>query len=143
MAAEQRLDGKFPLRTSDSTLSAEDVALGYKQLLQVEHAWRDMKTTLDLRPVFHRRRERIRAHVLLCWLSLLLIRIAENGTGQTWRRLRRELDKMHLGRFSGRAGLVEQRTETSAAQHTIFRALALDEPPRYFHLEAADSTESA
>ena len=82
-------------------------------------------------------------HVLLCWLSLLLIRIAENGTGRTWRRLRRELDKMHLGRFSGRAGLVEQRTETIAAQHTIFGALALDEPPRYFHLEAADPTESA
>jgi transposase len=144
VAAEQHLDGKFLLRTSDTTLSAEDVALGYKQLLQVERAWRDMKTTLDLRPVYHRRQERIRAHVLLCWLSLLLIRIAENGTGQTWYRLRWELDKMHLGSFSGRAGLVQQRTEASTAQRTIFRALALDEPPRFFHLEAAtDSIESA
>jgi Transposase DDE domain len=80
---EERLDGKFLLRTSDPTLSAEDVALGYKQLLEVERAWRDMKTTLDLRPVYHRREDRIRAHVLLCWLSLLLIRIAENATGET------------------------------------------------------------
>ncbi len=144
VAAAQRLDGKFLLRTSDPALSAEEVALGYTQLLQVERAWRDMKTTLDLRPVFHRRQERIRAHVLLCWLSLLLIRIAENGTGQTWHRLRWELDKMHLGRFSGRAGLVQQRTETSTAQRTILRALALDEPPHFFHLEAAaDSVESA
>jgi|SRR5579875_713396 len=144
VAAAQRLDGKFLLRTSDPAPSAEEVALGDKQLLQVERAWRDMKTTLDLRPVFHRRQERIRAHVLLCWLSLLLIRIVENGTGQTWHRLRWELDKMHLGRFSGRAGLVQQRTETSTAQRTILRALALDEPPHFFHLEAAaDSVESA
>ena len=51
VAADARLGGKFLLRTSDPTLSAEDVALGYKQLLEVERAWRDMKTTLDLRPV--------------------------------------------------------------------------------------------
>lgn len=143
VAAAEKLDGKFLIRTSDPTLSAEEVALGYKQLLQVERAWRDMKTTLDLRPVYHRRQERIRAHVLLCWLSLLLIRIAENGTGQTWHRLRWELEKMHLGRFSGRAGMVHQRTEVTTAQRTILTALALEEPPRFFHLEAADSVESA
>ena len=143
VAAEEKLDGKFLIRTSDPTLSAEEVALGYKQLLQVERAWRDMKTTLDLRPVYHRRPERIQAHVLLCWLGLLLIRIAENGSGQTWHRLRWELEKMHLGRFSGRAGLVHQRTETSAAQRAIFRALGLDEPPRFFHLEPAAAPEPA
>jgi hypothetical protein len=52
VAAEAKLDGKFLLRTSDPTLTAEDVALGYKQLLEVERGWRDMKSTLDLRPVF-------------------------------------------------------------------------------------------
>jgi transposase len=143
VAAEEKLDGKFLLRTSDPTLSAEEVALGYKQLLQVERAWRDMKTTLNLRPVYHRRQERIRAHVLLCWLGLLLIRIAENGTGQTWHRIRWEMEKMHLGRFGGRAGLVHQRTETSTSQQAILRALGLDEPPRFFHLEPADSAETA
>jgi hypothetical protein len=55
ISAEQHLDGKFLLRSSDPTLSAEDIALGYKQLLQIERAWRDMKTTLDLRPVHHRK----------------------------------------------------------------------------------------
>ncbi|MCA1699173.1 MAG: IS1634 family transposase, partial [Actinobacteria bacterium] len=78
VAAEAHLDGKFLLRTSDPTLTAEDIALGYKQLLQIERGWRDMKTTLDLRPVRHRKEDRIRAHVLLCWLALLLIRVAES-----------------------------------------------------------------
>jgi hypothetical protein len=46
--------------------STEDVALGYKQLLEVDRGWRDMKQILDLRPVYHRLEDRIRAHVLLC-----------------------------------------------------------------------------
>ena len=81
------------LRCSDPRLPAEDIALGYKQLLEVERGWRDMKTTLDLRPVFHRREDRIRAHVLLCWLALLLARIVETQAGTpdtptTWPRAR-------------------------------------------------------
>ena len=77
--AEENLDGKYLLRTADPKLSAEDIATGYKQLLEVERGWRDMKQVIDLRPVYHRREDRIRAHVTLCWLALLLARIAENA----------------------------------------------------------------
>jgi len=143
VAAEARLDGKFLLRTSDPTLSAAEVATGYKQLLEVERAWRDMKTTLELRPVYHRREDRIRAHVLLCWLALLLVRIAETATGETWRALRSELDKLHLGRFVGPAGEVHQRTETTSRQDAIFKALAVAEPPRFFELTPAQIAASA
>jgi len=135
--AEERLDGKFLLRTSDPTLSAEDVALGYKQLLEVERAWRDLKTSLELRPVYHRKEERIRAHVLLCWLALLLVRIAENATGETWRNLRNELERMHLGTFAGPAGTSRQRTELTPGQRSILGALELPEPPRFLHLQPA------
>ena len=100
--AEENLDGKYLLRTADPELSAEDIALGYKQLLEVERGWRDMKQVIDLRPVYHRKEERIRAHVLLCWLALLLARITENTCGGTWPELRRELDKIHVGTFAGR-----------------------------------------
>lgn len=62
------------LRTSDPTLSAEDLAAAYKQLLTVERGWRDMKGHLGLRSST-RREDRIRAHVHLCWLALLLIRV--------------------------------------------------------------------
>ncbi len=40
-----------------------------------------MKQVIDLRPVYHRREDRIRAHVILCWLALLLIRVTENTAG--------------------------------------------------------------
>lgn len=131
---EQHLDGKFLLRTSDPTLTAEDVALGYKQLLEIERAWRDMKTTLDLRPVHHRKEDRIRAHVILCWLALLLIRIAENQAGETWRNLRDELERMHLGSFTGPAGTSQQRTELTARQREILHALNVAQPPLFLHL---------
>ncbi|AFV12569.1 transposase, IS4 family [Thermacetogenium phaeum DSM 12270] len=131
---EEKLDGKYLLRTSDDTLSAEDVALGYKQLLLVEDAFRTLKSRLELRPVYHRLEDRIRSHVLLCWLALLLIRIAENRTGQTWCSLRATLQRMQLGEFSGTAGQVRQRTETTPAQKQIFKALAVKEPPLLFSI---------
>jgi hypothetical protein len=129
IAAETKLDGKYLLRCSDPTLSAEDIALGYKQLLEVERGWRDMKQILDLRPVYHRKEERIRAHVVLCWLALLLIRVIETSTGDTWQRLRTELGRLHAVTHSGPAGTFTQRTELSPAQRDIYTTLALD-PPR-------------
>ena len=91
IAAEERLDGKYLLTTSDPSLSAEDVALGYKQLLEAERSFRDLKGTLALRPVFHRKDERIRAHVLICFLALVIIRVAETRTDQSWRTIRSDL----------------------------------------------------
>jgi hypothetical protein len=130
--AEANLDGKYLLRCSDPHLTAEDIATGYKQLLEVERGWRDMKQVLDLRPACHRLEERIRAHVLLCWLALLLIRIAENTTGQTWPVMRRELDRIHLGTFTGPAGTFRQRTELTKPARDLLAKLAID-PPRQIH----------
>ena len=96
-----------------------------------------MKTTLDLRPVHHRKQDRIRAHVLLCWLALLLIRIAETQTQQTWRNVRDELQRMHLGSFAGPAGSSHQRTELTPGQRDILRALNIAAPPQFLHLTAA------
>jgi len=135
--AEENLDGKYLLRTADPKLSAEDIAVGYKQLLEVERGWRDMKQVIDLRPVYHRREHRIRAHVILCWLALLLARIAENACGQTWPELRRELDRIHIGTFTGPAGTFRQRTEITKPQAAILRALDISTPPRIYQLKPA------
>src|SRR6266508_4115977 len=120
--AEQRLDGKFLLSTSDPDLSAEDVALGYKNLLEAERAFRDLKTTLELRPVFHRLEHRIRAHVLLSWLALLLIRVAERQTNQTWQRIALELGRLHLVTLTGPTGTIAQTTELTDTQREIYAA---------------------
>ena len=110
------------LRISNPSLTAEDVALGYKQLAEVEAGWRDMKHTLDLRSIYHRLEDRIRAHVILCWLALLLTRIAETRTGDTWRNLRDELQQLDLGTFTSPTATVTRRTETTPAQKRILAA---------------------
>ena len=140
---ESHYDGKWLLRTSDLTLTAEDLAAAYKQLLAVERGWRDCKTSLGLRPVYHHREDRIRAHVQLCWLALLLIRVAETRTGDTWRNLRHELDRMHLVTLATADGRVAQRSALTGDQKTILAALDLPEPPKYldftpFEAPAAD-----
>jgi len=132
--AEENLDGKYLLRTSDPKMTAEDIALGYKQLLEVERGWRDLKQVIDLRPVYHRKEERIRAHVILCWLALLLARVAENATGGTWPELRRQLDRIAVGTFTCPAGTFRQRTEISPAQAAILEQLGIDPPPRIYQL---------
>lgn len=141
IAREARLDGKWLLRTSDDTLTPTDLAVAYKQLLEVERGWRDMKGSLGLRPVFHHREDRIRSHVQLCWLALLLIRVVENATGDTWRNIRHELDRMHLVTLATAEGRVAQRSATTPGQARILAALDLAEPGRYldFQLPTPDA----
>ena len=129
---EAHLDGKWLLRTSDTTLASDDLAAAYEQLLAVERGWRDMKGALGLRPVFHHREDRIRGHIQLCWLALLLLRVVENGTDDTCRNVRHELDRMHLITLATADGQVAQRSATTAGQKTILAALKLPEPPRFF-----------
>jgi hypothetical protein len=135
ITAEERLDGKWLLRCSDPTLSAEDIALGYKQLLEVERGWRDMKQIIDLRPVHHRKEERIRAHVVLCWLALLLIRVIETTTGDTWTTVRGELERLHVGTFTGPAGTFRQRTEITTGQRHILAKLDMPHPAKIVELQ--------
>jgi transposase len=128
--SEARLDGKYLLATSDPDISAEDVALGYKNLLEAERGFRDTKTELLLRPVFHRLEHRIRAHVLLCWLALLLTRVAERSCGQSWRRINRETSRLQQVTLTGEAGTIVQTTPLRPTQRAIYQALSIDPPPR-------------
>jgi hypothetical protein len=140
ITADAKLDGKYLLRTSDPHLSTEDIALGYKQLLEVERGWRDMKQVLDLRPVYHRLEDRIRAHVVLCWLALLLARIIQTQAGppdqaMTWPRARDQLQRLHVGTFTGPAGLFRQTTPPTAEVRRLHQALDLPLPPRILDLD--------
>ena len=137
---DERLDGKWLLRTSDTTLAAADLAAAYRQLYQVERGWRDLKGALALRPVFHYREDRIRAHVQLCWLALLLIRVVENATGESWRSVRDELERMHLVTLESGEGRVAKRSLTTPGQRRIFAALELPEPPAFSDFEVSPAS---
>lgn len=135
VAAEAKLDGKYLLRTCDPHLTSEDIALGYKQLLEVERGWRDMKQILDLRPVYHRLEDRIRAHITLCWLALLLARIVETRTNTTWSTARAELQRLHVGTFTGPAGTFRQTTTPTPTARRLHETLGIALPPKILHLD--------
>ena len=72
IAAEAKLDGIYVIRTSVTAkrLKTEEILQAYKSLSQVEQAFRCLKSVnLQIRPIFHRLEDRVRAHVLLCFLA--------------------------------------------------------------------------
>lgn len=123
-----RTDGKWVIRTNDDSLTPEDLALTYKHLLDTECAWRQMKSVLKVRPVYHWNADRIRAHVTVCVLALLLVRIAENACGQTWRTIRDSLQLQKAVVFSGPSGDFTRTTELRPETQKTLQSLGFDPP---------------
>ncbi len=73
----------------------------------------------------------------LCWLALLLIRVVENATGESWRCVRDELERMHLVTLETAAGRVAKRSLITPGQRRILAALELPEPPAFSDFEVA------
>jgi hypothetical protein len=94
-------------------------------------AWEQQQQQQQLlRPVFHRLEHRIRAHVMICWLALLLTRVAERGTDQTWRNINRQLGRITQVTLAGPAGTVTQTTPLNAEHKGTYQALSLQPPAR-------------
>jgi hypothetical protein len=95
---EARLDGKFVLTTS-TALAAAEVAQAYKSLWRVERAFRTLKSTLDVRPIFHQRDDSVIGHITGCFLALRLEvdlqrRLEAKGLDAPWPDLMRDLARL-------------------------------------------------
>ena len=96
-----------------------------------------MKQVIDLRPACHRREDRIRAHVILCWLALLLIRVIENTAGRPWNQIRSELQRQHAVTWTGPAGTFRQSADLTKPQRDIYTALSIEPPKKIIALAPA------
>ena len=132
--AAERFDGKFVVHSNDDTLSAEDLALGYKQLYRVEQSWRQLKSELRLRPVYHRVARRIHAHIALSVIALLLERLAEHACADTWRNIRDDLRQIKLVQLSGPNGDLWQVTEPRQNASKRLKSLQIKPPPPILNL---------
>jgi hypothetical protein len=95
---DARFDGIFVLRTN-TTLSAIEVMLCYKQLTMVEQVFRTAKSLLDTRPIFHKLDETIRGHVACSFLALVLKKALEDridalGATGSWPEIIADLDSL-------------------------------------------------
>jgi transposase len=130
IADAARYDGKWVITSNDDTLTAEDLALGYKQLLRVEQCWRQLKTGLRMRPVFHYRPWRIQAHVTISVIALLLERIAEIRVGDTWRNVCAELERLKVVEYERGEARVLQTTELQPETAALLRKLGVAAPAK-------------
>lgn len=132
---DQHFDGKWVVTSNDDSLTPEDLALGYKQLMRVEECWRTMKSGLRMRPVYHWAPHRIEAHIKLCVLGLLLERVAEIRAKDTWRNLVAKLDTVKVVEYTRGAVRVRQTTELRAEVSGLLKALGVPPPPRLHAVE--------
>ena len=74
----KKLAGRF-LIVTNTDLKGDEVVSAYKEQWQIERSFRTIKSFFDIRPVNHRKEERIEAHVFVCVLSLLIARLFEKS----------------------------------------------------------------
>jgi hypothetical protein len=125
----EQLDGKFVLTTNDDSLSAADIALGYKGMWIIEACFRKMKTTgLGIRPMFHWTPRRIVAHVRLCVLALMIQRAAEIATGTPWSQLADVLERLKAVRYTAEGETIVQASRITPALAAILKKLDISTP---------------
>lgn len=131
---EERYDGRFLLR-SNTELSAAEIGLAYKDLWRVEHAFRELKTGLEIRPVRHWTPSRVRGHFAICFLALVmetsLARLLKgNNPEANYTQVLTDLQqvKAALLELSGRPFLL--RMELQGQAYHAFQAVGLRPPPR-------------
>jgi len=130
---EARYDGKWVLKTNTS-LTAEEVALKYKELWQVEQVFRDMKSILDTRPIFHQRDETIRGHVFCSFLALVLRkeldrRLEKAGHNFEWADIKQDLKALQEITIEDGGKTLAVRSECFGICGKVFQAVGVAIPP--------------
>ncbi len=132
VAADARFDGKFVL-TTNIELPAEEIARAYKSLWRVERTFREEKSTLEVRPIYHHRDDTSIGHIVASFLALRLEvdlqrRLDEKGIEVSWPTLMRDLSQVHAVRVAldGRKYLL--RTDLKGTAHQAFAAAGVRPP---------------
>lgn len=131
---EERMDGKFVLRTT-TDLSAEEVAQAYKGLWRVERTFREQKSTLQIRPIYHQRDGQCVGHIVASFLALRLEvdlqrALDERSVDVSWPELMGDLKQLQAVRIqiNGRNYLI--RTDLVGSAYQAFMAAGVKIPPR-------------
>jgi len=137
---ESRYDGKWVLRTNREDWGADEVALKYKQLLEVEQLFRSAKSVLETRPVYHKCDETIRGHVFCSFLALVLMkelhdRLEAKGLKLEWADIIRDLDRLQEVEIEQDRKRFVLRTQTQGTCGKVFQAVGVALPPTLRQVE--------
>jgi transposase len=137
---EARYDGKWVLRTNREDWGSDEVALKYKQLLEVEQLFRCAKSVLQTRPVYHKRDETIRGHVFSSFLALVLMkelhdRVEAKGFKLEWADIIRDLDRLQEVEIEQDKKRFVLRTQVQGSCGKVFQAVGVALPPTLCQVE--------
>jgi len=130
---EARFDGKWVLRTN-TQLAPDKVALKYKELWQVERVFRDVKSMLETRPIFHQRDDTIRGHVFCSFLALVLRKELERhlekaGHVFEWSHIKQDLQALQETHIEENGNHLAIRSKTQGVCGKVFQAVGVAIPP--------------
>jgi transposase len=131
--ADVKYDGIWVL-TTNTKLKAREVALKYKELWMVEHTFRDMKSIIDTRPIYHKRNETIRGHVFCSFLALVLKkelddRLVSQGLQFAWADIKQDLKALQEVILEENGSTLAVRTESQGTCGKVFKATGVAVPP--------------
>jgi len=136
---EERYDGKWVL-TTNLDMSADKIALKYKELWMVEHVFRDVKSILETRPIYHKVDETIRGHVFCSFLALVLrkeldMRMEVTGESIEWMQVKQDLKRLQEVVIEQSGRKIALRTEASGDCYKVFKAVGMALPPTIRKIE--------
>jgi transposase len=130
---QMRWDGHFGFITNNKEITSEQVIGTYKMLWQIEESFRTLKSTLDIRPVYHWSERRIRGHIMMCFLSFYLMRVMQKILQDCLIELSHEeimdnLNEIRLIEMQTEGRKILMRTEIEGINNKILRALGVKIP---------------
>ena len=133
IAEDVRFDGKWVLKTN-MDLPTETVALKYKELWQVEQVFRDIKSVLETRPIYHQMDETIRGHVFCSFLALVLRkeldrRLEKAGHSFEWADIKQDLKSLQEITIEEKGKRLAIRTECRGVCGKVFQSVGVAIPP--------------
>jgi transposase len=128
---EEKIDGKLVVESSCPDLSAEELIRRYKELADIERAFRTLKSTLEIRPMYHWTEQRIRTHVFICVLALQMqryMRCRLSNSGLSVERAMLRLQTLKAGTLETPVGRTPYLAAVQDKHREVYKQLELPLP---------------
>ena len=133
VAEEEKYDGYYAILTSELKMPAEEVIETYRGLWEIEETFRVAKGDLEARPIFLSRMDRIDAHLLICFIALVIIRVLQKKTGRVHsaEKIIYALNRISCSHLQGNMYVFDYRSPVADA---IGKAVGIDFKKKYRQL---------
>jgi len=130
---DAKFDGYYAIQTSEKSMSGEEIMEAYHTLWKIEESFRIMKSTLEIRPVFHWTPKRIEGHFVVCFLAFLMERkmellLKDADCSVSPDRIQQALNSMQVAAVTVNDGEMFIKANCQPLAKEVFKRLRMDLP---------------